>query len=112
MRVAFLVSSGTPDAERPPSRGRASYALALLLVALAMLLFASALSPTKAADTISAIEITGDRTVGADAVRSHLKLAQGSPYDAAKADQSIKALFATGLFAHVSIERRGTSVVV
>ena len=45
-------------------------------------------------------------------VRSHLKLAQGSPYDPAKVDQSIKALFATGLFANVGIERRGATLVV
>ena len=64
------------------------------------------------ADAIAAIEITGNRTVEAEAVRSHLKLALGSPYDAAKADQSIKALFATGLFADVSIERRGSTIVV
>ncbi len=83
-----------------------------LVLALAILLFGLHSSRLEAADTITAIEITGNRTVGADAVRSHLKLVQGSPYDAAKADQSIKALFATGLFAKVSIERRGTGLVV
>ena len=83
-----------------------------MLVAFAILLFASASSPARAAETIAAIEIAGNRTVAADAVRSHLKLAQGSPYDAAKADQSIKALFATGLFANVGIERRGATLVV
>ena len=83
-----------------------------LVLTLAILLLAATWSPLQASDTITAIEIAGNRTVGADAVRSHLKLAQGSPYDAAKADQSIKALFATGLFAKVSIERRGTGLVV
>ena len=83
-----------------------------LVLTFAILLFGLHSSRLEAADTITAIEITGNRTVGADAVRSHLKLAQGSAYDAAKADQSIKALFATGLFAKVSIERRGTSLVV
>src|SRR5205085_12500645 len=83
-----------------------------LVLTLAILLLAATWSPLQASDTITAIEIAGNRTVAADAVRSHLKLAQGSPYDAAKADQSIKALFATGLFAKVSIERRGTSLVV
>ncbi|HSR81503.1 MAG TPA: POTRA domain-containing protein, partial [Hyphomicrobiaceae bacterium] len=84
----------------------------ILFLAFAGLLLASASSRLEAADTITALEITGNTTVGADAVRSHLKLSQGSAYDAAKADQSIKALFATGLFAHVAIDRRGTKVVV
>jgi len=66
----------------------------VLVLTLAILLFGLHSSRLEAADTITAIEITGNRTVGADAVRSHLKLAQGSAYDAAKADQSIKALFA------------------
>jgi outer membrane protein insertion porin family len=83
-----------------------------LIFVLATLLLALAASPLHAAETITAIEIVGNRTVAVDAVRSHLKLAQGSPYDAAKADQSIKELYATGLFAHVSIERRGTGLIV
>ncbi len=84
----------------------------LLFLAFTILLLASASSPLRAADTIAAIQITGNRTVDADAIRSQLKLAQGSPYDSAKVDQSIKALHATGLFAHVSIDRRGTTLVV
>jgi outer membrane protein insertion porin family len=83
-----------------------------LIFALATLLLALTASPLRAAETITSIEIVGNRTVGVDAVHSHLKLTQGSPYDAGKADQSIKELFATGMFAHVSIERRGTSVIV
>src|SRR5262249_15973646 len=67
--------------------------------------------PLCAAETITAIEIRGNRTVDADLVRSHVKLARGEAYDAAKVSQSIKALFATGLFAHVTIERRGTTLL-
>src|SRR5690349_15002324 len=83
-----------------------------LLIGLAMLLFGFLALPLYAAETITAIEINGNRTVDADLVRSHVKLARGDAYDAAKASQSIKALFATGLFAHVSIERRSTSLLV
>ncbi len=77
-----------------------------------MLVFASALAPLRAADTIAAIEFAGNRTVEADVLRAQLKFAKGEPYDPAKSDQSIKALFATGLFANVGIERRGATVVV
>ena len=50
------------------------------------------------------------RRRGYDALAS--EAGPGSAYDAAKADQSIKALFATGLFANVGIERRGATLVV
>ena len=114
MRVASLVPSCTPNVERPIPRGKDAVfgGLRMVLVALAILLLASASSSLQAAETIAAIEIDGNRTVDADTVRSHLTLARGSPYDAAKADQSVKALYATGLFAKVSIERRGTSLIV
>ncbi len=68
--------------------------------------------PVQAADAIAAIEISGNRTVEPDTIRSHLRLAVGGAYDPAKADQSIKALFATGIFSDVRIERRGATVVV
>jgi outer membrane protein insertion porin family len=135
MGVAFL-SSTTTEAQRPRSGDRASAFLAAgtragaipyracaahrhgasgqgrLLIALAMLLLGFLALPLYAAETITAIEIRGNRTVDADLVRSHVKLARGDAYDAAKVSQSIKALFATGLFAHVTIERRGTSLLV
>src|SRR4029079_2300269 len=65
-----------------------------------------------AAETIAAIEITGHRTIEPETIRSRLQFAKGSAYDPAKVDQSIKALFATGIFADVRIERRGTTVHV
>src|SRR5262245_17380712 len=98
MRVASLVSSSAPDAGRSTSRGRPRRAYAArrgrlpaLILALAGLMCLLA-APLQAVETIAAIEITGNRTVEADVIRSHLKLARGSPYDAASADQSIKAL--------------------
>jgi outer membrane protein insertion porin family len=83
----------------------------MVVVALAMLLCAAA-TPLRASETIVAIQITGNRTVDADAIRSRLKVTQGAPYDAGKADQSIKALYATGFFAQVTIDRRATTLVV
>jgi len=139
MGVAFLLSSTAPEASGPRSGERAGKrsappvpsCLAVkarvgttaqprcarrracgLLIALAVLLLGCLALPLQAADTISAIEIKGNRTVEPDFVRSHVKLMPGSAYDAAKVSQSIKALFATGLFAHVTIDRRGTTLLV
>jgi outer membrane protein insertion porin family len=86
-------------------------ALALLL-ALVQLPCGAGWRAAEAADAIAAIEVKGNRSVDADTVRSRLQLAVGSAYDPAKADRSIKALFATGVFSDVRIERRGTTVIV
>ena len=45
-------------------------------------------------------------------MRGNLALKVGSPYNAAMADQSIKALYATGLFHDVRIDQRGSIVHV
>src|SRR5262245_64925205 len=89
-------------------RGSASAWLVLALCLLCGLGVAGA----RAAEAITAIEIAGNRSVEPDTIRSRLQLAVGSPYDPAKVDQSIKALFATGIFSDVRIERRGTTVYV
>lgn len=60
------------------------------------------------------IAISGNRRVEPETVRSYLKFNVGDAYDAGKVDASIRALFATGLFRDVQIDRttNGVSVVV
>jgi outer membrane protein insertion porin family len=47
-----------------------------------------------------------------ETVRSYLTFSAGDAYDAAKVDESLKALFATGLFQDVRIRREGPTIVV
>jgi len=94
-----------------PRRPRAP-AGAVLAAMLALGLVAAAPAGARAGDAVAAIEVRGTRTVEPEVVRAHLLVARGEPYDAAKVSQSIKALFATGMFADVRIERRGASLVV
>jgi outer membrane protein insertion porin family len=61
---------------------------------------------------IKNIEVSGNRRVEPETVRSYLQFGVGDPYSAAKVDASIKALFATGLFADVSIDPNGSTIVV
>ncbi len=61
---------------------------------------------------ISDIQVVGNRRVEPETVRSYMRFAVGDTYDAGQADQSVRALFATGLFADVSIQRNGSAVVV
>ncbi len=62
--------------------------------------------------TIRAINVTGNRRVEPETVRSYLQFSVGDAYDAAKVDGSIKALFATGLFSDVRVDRSGADIVV
>ncbi|HUJ37834.1 MAG TPA: outer membrane protein assembly factor BamA, partial [Hyphomicrobium sp.] len=70
-------------------------------------------SPAAAqANAIRAINVEGNKRVEPETVRSYLQFAPGDPYDPAKVDGSIKALFATGLFSDVRIDRSGADVMV
>lgn len=102
------------------TRGRVLFALSisharawagLCLVGL-LCVVAAFDSTARAAQAISAIEITGNRSVAEETVRSHMTLRPGSPYDEAALDREIQRLFATGLFADISIKRSGTRVIV
>jgi outer membrane protein insertion porin family len=58
------------------------------------------------------IRVSGNRRVEPETVRSYLPFAVGDVYDSGKVSQGIRALFATGLFSDVRIERAGAAVVV
>ncbi|MDX2306831.1 MAG: outer membrane protein assembly factor BamA [Hyphomicrobium sp.] len=68
--------------------------------------------PAAAQVTVRDIQVEGNRRVEADTVRSYLQFSVGDSYDAGKADASLKALFGTGLFADVSIDLAGSTVLV
>jgi outer membrane protein insertion porin family len=61
---------------------------------------------------IRSIKIEGNRRVEPETVRSYLQLSPGSRYDPLKVDESLKSLFATGLFSDVRIGRKGETVIV
>lgn len=62
--------------------------------------------------TITAIQIQGNVRAEPETIRSYLQLKEGQPYDAAAADRSLKALFATGLFSDVTMDMQGSTLVV
>src|SRR5262245_16055525 len=69
-------------------------------------------APAAAGGTITAIQIQGNVRAEPETIRSYLQLKEGQQFDPAAADRSLKALFGTGLFADVSIEMQGSTLVV
>jgi len=69
--------------------------------------------PTPASlGTISDVKIEGLERIEPETVRSYLLLQAGDPWNPERVDGSLKALFATGLFADVKLDRQGNTLVV
>ena len=58
------------------------------------------------------IEVRGNTRVESETVIGYMTIVRGRSYSAADIDESLKALFATGLFANVDITPRGSLVIV
>jgi outer membrane protein insertion porin family len=62
--------------------------------------------------TISDIRVEGTQRIEPTTVRSYLVVKQGDPFNPQRINDSLKALFATGLFADVNLRREGNTLVV
>lgn len=62
--------------------------------------------------TIREIVVEGNQRIEAETVRAYMVTKEGDEFDPGRIDRSLKSLFATGLFADVSIGRRGDALVV
>ena len=58
------------------------------------------------------VRIEGSQRVEPETIRSYLLIQPGDPFDNERVDRSLKALFATGLFADVAIRREGDGLIV
>jgi outer membrane protein insertion porin family len=63
-------------------------------------------------DIIRDIKVEGTQRIEVGTVISYLTVKPGDPFDPAQEDQSLKNLFATGLFADVTLRRDGSTLVV
>ena len=66
----------------------------------------------QSAGNVGAIRVEGNKRVEPETVKTYLTFNVGDPYDLARVDESLKALFATGLFQDVRIRREGGTVVI
>ncbi len=71
----------------------------------------SAPAPAPAAqnETIRSINIVGTQRLEADTVRSYIRLRTGQVWTQATGDQALKDLYATELFADVSVRNSGAT---
>lgn len=77
----------------------------------AFLLQLSAVSVAQAA-TVSSIDVRGNQRVDAETIRNYLTIKPGRSFSTADVDESVKRLFATGLFSDVSVNQVGGTLVV
>lgn len=85
------------------------------LIAVVALSFLAVVSPALAQvaqDTISAIEVQGSQRVEPATVKSYLTVHEGDSFSPGEIDRSLKTLFATGLFADITLSRRGSVLIV
>lgn len=73
---------------------------------------APASTPAAAGGTIAAVEVQGNQRIEEGTIRSYILVQPGDPFDPDRLDRSLKALYATGLFADVDLRRVGSNLVV
>src|SRR6202790_2930116 len=95
-------------------RVRGGLLAALVMCALPVVgtLAAILVSPPAAAQTVSSIQVEGNRRVGLQTIRSYFKPGPGGRLDQAAIDDGLKALIETGLFQDVKINSAGGRLLV
>ncbi|WP_207478812.1 outer membrane protein assembly factor BamA [Arenibaculum pallidiluteum] len=81
-------------------------------VALAQGLAPAPAQPSFQGGAISEVRVEGTQRIEPSTVRSYLTVSPGDAFDPERIDQSLKSLFATGLFADVTMRREGNALVV
>ena len=91
---------------------RLALVAALQLAPVPHLAVAQTGAPAPTGDTVRRVVVEGNQRIEPSTVESYLAIRPGERFDPQKLDESLKALFATGLFDDVSIDRQGDALVV
>ena len=84
---------------------------AALVVPGAFAVQLTAISAAEAA-VVSKIVVSGNQRIDADTIRNYVAIKPGKAFSSADIDESVKALFGTGLFSDVQINQAGSSLVI
>src|ERR1700738_1014656 len=93
-------------------RGGVVAALVMFAAPLAVTLAAMLVSSPVLAQTVSSIQVEGNRRVELETIRSYFKPGPGGRLDQSSIDDGLKALIETGLFQDVRISQAGGRLVV
>ncbi|MBT7614080.1 MAG: outer membrane protein assembly factor BamA [Rhodospirillaceae bacterium] len=66
----------------------------------------------RAQSVIDQVIVSGNQRIEPETIASYMTIRVGDPFEIREIDDSLKSLFATGLFADVTIRREGTALVV
>src|SRR5688500_2186777 len=86
--------------------------LTFLMAMLAPAVWPIGLSATALAQTVSRVIVEGNQRVETETILSYTQISPGDPITDEAMDESVKALFQTGLFADVDVSARGSTVVI
>jgi outer membrane protein insertion porin family len=78
----------------------------------ALIMFAMPVSSPAVAQSVSSIQVEGNRRVEVDTIRSYFRPDPGGRLDQAQIDDGLKALIETGLFQDVKISQTGGRLLV
>src|SRR5713226_8348781 len=93
-------------------RGGLFAALIMFATPVAALLAVLLVPSAVAAQTVSSIQVEGNRRVEAETVRSYFKAGPDGRLDQGRINDGLRALYETGLFQDVKISQRGGHVLV
>lgn len=83
-----------------------------VLLSLVLAGAGSAGAQVATADRITSIEVQGSQRVEPATVKSYMTVHEGDAFNPTEVDNSLKSLFATGLFADITLSRRGSTLIV
>jgi outer membrane protein insertion porin family len=87
-------------------------ALLVLMLAASGTFLSAHFSSEASAAVVNRIEVRGNSRMDADTIITYLTIQPGQQFNSQDIDDSVKALFATGLFTDVSISQSGGTLIV
>ena len=119
MRLPVQTSVGCRDGQMRMSRATSRtvgaifwLAASLIGVVLAVATVATGAFAQEDNTTLEKIEVNGNQRIEQATIENYLSMREGDRITDDKIDESLKTLFATGLFDDVRIDRNGTTLVV
>ncbi|MFD0917506.1 outer membrane protein assembly factor BamA [Pseudahrensia aquimaris] len=92
---------------------RSAMAFVLAVAAFGTTTIVAATTAVQAqAAVVSSIQVRGNQRVDADTIRSYLTIEPGRSFSTFDTDESLRQLFATGLFSDVNITQSGRTLIV